>query len=126
METEPVGSEDWMPLNDHPTAKPTDEFSITTERGNTAIANGQRVSVSDNPPDAAFPEGSATTVWHAPMPIASYLALTIVGNYTGRVHTVDGRRFYASQDRHIPARLRACNAAVMAKAPRPATRRWSR
>ena len=27
--TEPVGSEDWMPLNDHPTAKPTYDFYDT-------------------------------------------------------------------------------------------------
>jgi len=116
-ETEPVGSEDWMPLNDYPSAKPTYDFSITTERGKTAIANGQRVSVTDNPPDAAFPKGSTTTAWHAPMPIASYLALTIVGGYTAKVHTVDAKRYYAFQDRHIPARLRARNAAVIADQP---------
>jgi hypothetical protein len=117
MATEPVGSEDWMPLNDYPSAKPTYDFSVTTELGKTAIANGQRVSVTDNPPDAAFPNGSTTTVWHAPMPIASYLPLTIVGDYTARVHTVDGRRYYEFQDRHLPARLRATNAAAMAMQP---------
>jgi hypothetical protein len=153
MATEPVGSEDWMPLNDHPSAKPTYDFSITTERGKTAIANGQRVGVTDHPPDAEFPEGSVTTVWHAPMPIASYLPLTIVGDYAEKVRTVDGRRYYAFQDRHIAARLRIENAAVIAKqpditrfeerftgvsvrlrrnrggesrAPRVSTRRWSR
>jgi aminopeptidase N len=117
MATEPVGSEDWMPLNDYPTAKPTYAFSITTERGKTAIANGQRVSVTDNPPDAEFLQGSATTLWRAPMPIASYLALTIVGDYTAKVHVVGGRRYYAFQDRHTPARIRAKNAAVMAMQP---------
>jgi Peptidase family M1 domain/Peptidase M1 N-terminal domain len=117
MATEPVGSEDWMPLNDYPSAKPTYDFSITTERGKTAIANGQRVSVTDGPPDAAFPQGSTTTRWHAPMPIASYLALTIVGDYTVKVHTVAGTRYYQFQDRHIPARLRAKNAAVIASQP---------
>ncbi len=55
MVTEPVGTEDWMPLNDYPTAKPTYDFSITTDRGRTAIANGQRISVTDNPPDVDFP-----------------------------------------------------------------------
>ncbi len=117
MATEPVGTEDSMPLNDYPSAKPTYDFSITTERGRTAIANGERVSVTDNPPDAQFPDGSATTVWHAPMPIASYLALTIVGDYTSRVHTVDGRRYYEFQDRHIPARLRAKDASIIAQQP---------
>jgi hypothetical protein len=117
MATEPVGAEDWMPLNDYPSAKPTYDFSITTERGKTAIANGQRVSLTDNPPDAQFPKGSTTTVWHAPMPIASYLALTIVGDYTTTVHTVDGRRYYEFQARRTPARIQAENAAMMAKQP---------
>jgi hypothetical protein len=117
MATEPVGSEDWMPLNDYPSAKPTYDFSITTERGKTAIANGQRVSITDHPPDAAFPEGSTTTVWHAPMPIASYLPLTIVGDYTAQARTVDGTRYYQFQGRQIPARLRAANTALMATLP---------
>jgi hypothetical protein len=117
MATEPVGSEDWMPLNDYPTAKPTYDFSITTERGRTAIANGQRVSVTDNPPDPEFPAGSATTVWHAPMHIPSYLALTIVGDYSSTSHVVAGTRYYEFQDRAIPARRRAENAALMATQP---------
>jgi aminopeptidase N len=106
-----------MPLNDYPTAKPTYDFSITTERGKTAIANGQRVSVTNNPPDAEFPQGSATTVWHAPMPVASYLALTIVGDYSSKVPTIDGRRYYAFQSSQIPAKVRAKNEAVMATQP---------
>lgn len=116
MATEPVGTEDWMPLNDYPSAKPTYEFSITIQRGKTAIANGQRVSVTDNSPDAQFPQGSATTGWHAPM-IASYLPLTIVGDYTTDIHTVDGTRYYAFQSRSIPAAARAKNARVIALQP---------
>jgi hypothetical protein len=114
MATEPVGTEDWTPLNDSPTAKPTYDFSITTERGKTAIANGQRASVINHPPDAEFPQGSATTVWHAPMPIASYQALTIIGNYTSEVHTIHGTRYYAFQSQRIPAHVRARNAALIA------------
>src|ERR1043165_7927524 len=41
--TEPVGSEDWMPLNDHPTAKPTYDFSDTVTAGRTVIATGELV-----------------------------------------------------------------------------------
>ena len=33
--TEPVGSEDWMPLNDYPTAKPTYDFYDTVDAGKT-------------------------------------------------------------------------------------------
>ena len=42
--TEPVGTEDWMPLNDHPTAKPTYDFYDTVNTGKTAIANGELLS----------------------------------------------------------------------------------
>jgi hypothetical protein len=51
------------------------------------------------------------------MPIASYLALTSVGDYTSTVHTVDGRRYYAFQDRQIPGRLQRKNAALIAEQP---------
>ena len=33
--TEPVGTEDWMPLNDHPSAKPTYDFYGTVNAGQT-------------------------------------------------------------------------------------------
>src|SRR3984957_1729219 len=33
--TEPVGTEDWMPLNDYPAAKPTYDFSDTVNAGKT-------------------------------------------------------------------------------------------
>ena len=36
--TEPVGSEDWMPLNDYPAAKPTYDFSDTVTAGRTVLA----------------------------------------------------------------------------------------
>jgi hypothetical protein len=51
------------------------------------------------------------------MPIASYLPLTIVGDYTTQVRTVDGTRYYEFQARQTPARIRAENAAVMAMQP---------
>jgi hypothetical protein len=53
--TEPVGSEDWMPLNDYPTAKPTYDFSDTVTAGRTAVANGELVSVQHHPASPEFP-----------------------------------------------------------------------
>ena len=73
--TEPVGTEAWMPLNNHPTAKPTYDFYDTVPLGKTAIATGELVG-SHRPigrqraPDANFPAGSATWHWHSPEPIA--------------------------------------------------------
>src|SRR5262249_61885808 len=56
--TEPVATEDWMPLNDHPSAKPTYDVYDTVALGKTAIANGELVSQLTNLPDANFPGGS--------------------------------------------------------------------
>ena len=53
--TEPVGSEDWMPLNDYPTAKPTYDFSDTVTAGRTVIANGELVSVQRHGPASSSP-----------------------------------------------------------------------
>ena len=71
--TEPVGTEDWMPLNDYPSAKPTYDFYDTVNAGRTALANGMLVSRQTHPPDAQFPGGSVTWHWHSPAPVASYL-----------------------------------------------------
>jgi hypothetical protein len=60
--TEPVGSEDWMPLNDFPTAKPTYDFYDTVGAGLTAIAGGRLVSTTPDPTSVQFPGGSTT--WH--------------------------------------------------------------
>src|SRR5262249_53796462 len=51
--TEPVGSEDWMPLNNYPAAKPTYDFSDTVTAGRTVLANGVLVSVKRNPASGA-------------------------------------------------------------------------
>ena len=55
-----------MPLNDHPSAKPTYDFYDTVPHGKTAIANGELVSQLANLPDANFPGGSTTWHWHSP------------------------------------------------------------
>ena len=59
-----------MPLNDHPSAKPTYDFYDTVPLGKTAIANGELVSQLANLPDANFPGGSTTWHWHSPEGIA--------------------------------------------------------
>jgi hypothetical protein len=79
--TEPVGTEAWMPLNNHPSAKPTYDFDEQVTAGRTAIANGELVGFTNNPPDADFPGGSTTWRWHSPQPVASYLVESSVGGY---------------------------------------------
>ncbi len=92
--TEPAGSEDWMPLNDHPSAKPTYDFYDTVNAGKTAIANGELVSVRNDPSDPRFPAGSTTWQWHSPEPVASYLVENSVGAYDlSRYLAPDGIEF---------------------------------
>jgi hypothetical protein len=112
--TEPVGTEDWMPLNDHPTAKPTYDFYDTVPAGLTAVANGMLKSVTHHGPDARFSGGSATFHWHSRAPIASYLVENSVGHYTltSRVGS-DGIRYYQAQDASISAAQQQKNLAIM-------------
>ena len=116
--TEPVGSEDWMPLNDHPSAKPTYDFYDTVNAGKTAIANGELVSVRSNPTDTQFPGGSTTWQWHSPEPVASYLVENSVGAYDlMRYRAADGIEFYEAQASAISADQKAANRVIMDMQP---------
>ena len=112
--TEPVGSEDWMPLNDYPAAKPTYDFYDTVGAGLTAVANGILVSHTRHRAGREFPRGSVTWHWHMRSPVASYLVEDSVGRYRLTERTADnGIRFYQAQDAGISAKQRAKNRAIM-------------
>jgi hypothetical protein len=111
--TEPVGSEDWMPLNDYPAAKPTYDFADTVTAGRTVVANGVLVSVRHHGPSHEFPAGSVTWRWHSRAPIASYLVEDSVGNYRLTWHTSNGITIYRAQDTAISPARRNANLAVM-------------
>jgi hypothetical protein len=108
--TEPLGTEDWMPLNDHPTAKPTYDFYDTVEAGRTAVCNGILVGSTTHKASRQYPNGSTTWHWHAPMNIASYLVENSVGDYTISRRTADnGTYYYDVQDRAINPAEQAVN-----------------
>ena len=112
--TEPVGSEDWMPLNDYPAAKPTYDFYDTVGTGLTGVANGILVSRTPHGPGAEFPHGSVTWHWHMRSPVASYLVEDSIGRYRLTERTADnGIRFYQAQDGGISAKQQAKNRAIM-------------
>ena len=115
--TEPVGTEDWMPLNDYPAAKPTYDFYDTVAAGKTVLANGVLVSRTHHGPDSQFPGGSVTWHWHSPAPVASYLVEDSVGNYDLTERTVGGIRFYQAQASSLSAARKAKNRAIMNKQP---------
>jgi aminopeptidase N len=112
--TEPVGTEDWMPLNDYPSAKPSYDFYDTVATGKTALANGRLVSVAKHAPDAEFPGGSVTYHWSSGAPVASYLVEDSVGNYTLTSRKAsDGLTYYEAQDTSIGAKQQTANQAIM-------------
>ena len=53
--TEPVGSEDWMPLNDHPSAKPTYDFYDTVPLGKDGDRQRRARLADDEPPGCELP-----------------------------------------------------------------------
>ena len=112
--TEPVATEDWMPLNDYPAAKLTYDFYDTVNAGKTTVANGDLVSTTHNAPDANFPAGSTTYHWHSAATIASYLVEDSVGNYTFSTRVgSDGIVYKEAQDSAISAKQQAANQAIM-------------
>jgi len=112
--TEPVGTEDWMPLNDYPAAKPFYDFYDTVNEGKTALANGELKSVTHHGPDGEFPAGSVTYHWASGAPVASYLVEDSVGNYTLTSRAAsDGLTYYEAQDSSIPAAQQTANQAIM-------------
>ncbi len=132
--TEPMGTEDWMPLNDHPTSKPTFDFTTVTNIDRTSISNGELVSRTTNAADAQFPgaaangtipaqpAGSVTWKWHMPNPVQDYLVENSVGFYNngyddgthgGVKIGADGTLFYEFQSAGVAANRVASNKANM-------------
>jgi hypothetical protein len=112
--TEPVATMDWMPLNDHPSVKPTYDVYDTVALGKTAIANGELVSRTTNLPDANFPGGSVTWHWHSPEGVSSYLVENSIGSYdlTTRLAS-SGIQYYEAQDVAIPSGQATKNKPIM-------------
>src|SRR5882757_6933310 len=112
--TEPLGTEDWMPLNNHPSAKPTYDFYDTVNAGKTAVANGILVSTVHNGPSQNFADGSTTFHWRSDAPIANYLVENSVGSFdlTSRRGS-DGIRYYEVQASSLSAAQKQANLAIM-------------
>jgi aminopeptidase N len=106
-----------MPLNDHPSAKPTYDFYDTVTAGRTVIANGVLVDEHRNPPNAEFPGGSTSWHWHMAAPVASYLVENSVGRYDLSEHTTHGIRFYEAQASSLSAARKQANLAIMRQQP---------
>ena len=125
--TEPIGNMAWMPLNNHPTAKPTYDIYDTVPVGKTAIGPGELVGAAPgalfgpvaptqvNPPDANFPGGSWLWHWHAPEGIASYLVTNTIGSYdlVARTSVITGIQYYQAMASGLTAARKATIKAVL-------------
>jgi hypothetical protein len=125
--TEPVGNMAWMPLNNHPTAKPTYDIYDTVPVGKTAIGPGELVGASlgpvfgpvsptqVNPPDANFPGGSWLWHWHAPEGISSYLVTNTIGSYdlVARRSVLTGIEYYQAMASGLTAARKTAIKAVL-------------
>ena len=115
--TEPVGTEDWMPLNDYPTAKPSYDFYDTVNAGKTVLANGMLAGKQRHPASAQFRHGSVTWHWHSAAPVASYLVEDSVGQFHLTQRMVGGIKFYQAQASSLTAARKAKNRVIMNKQP---------
>ena len=90
--SEPEGSANWFPLNDHPTDKAAFTFLVTVPAGLTAVSNGRLVGHRTR--------GRRTTwVWDEPEPMAPYLATATIGRFDLRSYrTSKGLRMYDAVD----------------------------
>ena len=73
--SQPDGARTWFPANDHPSDRATYEFRLTVPLPWVAVANGQLVKT------VRYSDGLRTFVWRMTEPMASYLALVVVGDY---------------------------------------------
>jgi hypothetical protein len=112
--TEPLGTMAWMPLNNHPSVKPTYDFYDTVNADRVALANGRLISDAMNAPDANFPAGSRTLHWKSPEPIASYLVENSMGYYSLEESLPkSGVIYYQSQAQGISDANKTSNKAIM-------------
>jgi aminopeptidase N len=70
----------WFPVNDHPRDKAAYDFHITVPAGLGVVANGFLVATTTT-------AGSTRFDWHAPEPMASYLATIDIGEWDVRAWT---------------------------------------
>jgi hypothetical protein len=114
VSAEPTGTEAWIPLNNHPSVKPTYDIYDTVTKGKLAIGPGRLVTSGDNAADANFPGGSTSYHWKSSEPIANYLVENSVGNFDYSFRTgANDVVYFEAQDSAIAAARKVLNKAAM-------------
>jgi aminopeptidase N len=89
---EPEVAASWFPVNDHPIDKASYTFVVTVPADLEVVANGRLLARERH-------RGKRTWLWHAPEPMASYLATVNIGQFdTRRYRTDDGLWMFDALD----------------------------
>jgi hypothetical protein len=89
---QPEVAASWFPVNDHPIDKASYTFVVTAPAGLEVVANGRLLARKRH-------GAKRTWLWHAPEPMASYLATVNIGQFdTRRYRTPDGLWMYDALD----------------------------
>jgi aminopeptidase N len=89
---QPEVAASWFPVNDHPIDKASYTFVVTAPADREVVANGRLLGRKRH-------GGQRTWLWHAPEPMASYLATVNIGQFdTRRYRTGDGLWMYDALD----------------------------
>jgi aminopeptidase N len=89
---EPEGAINWFPVNDHPLDKASFTFVVKVPAGLTVVGNGWLLA-------RATANNWTTWLWHAPEPMAPYLATVTLGRFNLRSYrTPGGLQMYDAVD----------------------------
>ncbi len=127
--SEPTGTSSWMPLNNHPSVKPTYDIYDTVTKGKTTVGPGRLISSADNAPDANFPGGSSSYHWKSSEPIANYLVENSVGSFDYSFRTgANDVVYFEAQDSSASRRRarRSTSSRWTSRRTSPTSRRSSR
>jgi aminopeptidase N len=93
---EPQSASSWFPVNDHPSDKATFALAITVPAGVEAVSNGALLGHETT-------GGSTTWRWTENTPMASYLAMVLIGQYRLTTTTHRGKPMITAVPESLPA-----------------------
>ncbi|WP_250001244.1 M1 family metallopeptidase [Actinoplanes sp. M2I2] len=93
---QPESASTWFPVNDHPADKATFKLEMTVPEGVEAISNGV-------PGPRRTTGGWTTWSWSESSPLASYLAMVVIGQYRITTTTHGGKPMVLAVAESLPA-----------------------
>lgn len=92
---QPESASSWFPVNDHPSDKATYEIEATVPQGLTALSNGVPGGRTDN-------GGWTTWKWSENLPMVSYLAFLVVGDFRVETGEHKGKPVFSAIQSTLP------------------------